>query len=112
MFLGHSGASEEDLLLLEGGIGGAGGGPDAAGLMFAPQGGQGGGRGGAAASAAAAAAAAAAANSQRFHDFPLTPMDEEGMRLRGIAMRRGKPETDDSEVREGGKEGRGGRSWG
>lgn len=34
----------------------------------------------------------------RFHDFPLTPMDEEGLRLRGIALRRGKPEADDSEV--------------
>ena len=35
----------------------------------------------------------------RFHDFPITPMDEEGLRLRGVALRRGKPEVEDSEVR-------------
>ena len=91
-------------MLMRGG-GGRGEMAGADGGGFYPQGGDGGAEGaghhqsGGSTGVQQGGTAGGAPADGRFHAFPLTPMDEAGLRLRGLALRRGaRADVEDSDV--------------
>ena len=101
--LAPSAAAEAEMLMM--GSGGRGEMLGADGGGFYPQGGDGGAEGaghhqsGGSTGVQQGGTAGGAPADGRFHAFPLTPMDEAGLRLRGLALRRGaRADVEDSDV--------------
>ena len=112
--LAPSAAAEAEMLMMGGGGRGEMEGADGSG--FYPQGVDGGAEGaghhqsGGSTGVQQGGTAGGAPADGRFHAFPLTPMDEAGLRLRGLALRRGaRADVEDSDVSAEGRDE--GRRW-